>query len=99
MENIYNDIISILENMGYVVFEKNEDDFSISDYIGDSIRFIHFIISIEEKYSIELSDDFLDFNLLSSAKGLSNKISAFYQTFYENEHKNFLECVLDNKKT
>ncbi len=70
-------LCDILQEMGYVLFEDLENDFSISDYINDSITFIEFIIKIEEDFEIELSDDFLSYELLESAQGLANKIDSY----------------------
>jgi len=77
MEKSYNQIVNVLEDMGYLIFEKDEDDFVISDYVVDSLQFIDFIVRTEEKLGIELSDDFLEYDLLLSAKGFSNKIGSF----------------------
>ena len=82
MNNMYNNILEILEDMGYLVFEKNEDDFNITDYIIDSMQFVDFIVRIENKLSIELSDDFLIYDLLLSAKGWANKLVSFYEETY-----------------
>lgn len=70
---MYKVICSILDDMGFVIFESG--DFDISDYIVDSIQFISFIVNIEEKLQINLPDDFLSFDVLKSAKGLANKLS------------------------
>lgn len=67
-------IVDVLENMGFVVFDKNDEDFDIRDYIIDSIQFMQFIVSLEEEIGIELPDDFLLYEILSSAQGLSNAI-------------------------
>lgn len=77
MKKVYDNIIDILEDMGYLIFEKDEDDFAVSDYVVDSLQFIDFIVRIEEKLEIELTDDFLQYDLLLSAKGFSNKIFDF----------------------
>lgn len=75
-KDIYDVLCSILDEMGFVIFES-EDDFDISEYIVDSLQFISFIIEIEKKLSVDLPDDFLLYEILNSAVGLSNKISDF----------------------
>lgn len=72
-------LIDILEEMGFVVFEKDEDDFCLGDYIIDSIQFIQFIVNIEKVLGVELSDDFLQYDILSSANGLANKLLVFIE--------------------
>ena len=70
---MYNIICSVLDDMGFVIFDEG-DDFDISDYIVDSIQFISFIVNLERKLDVNLSDDFLSFEILKSARGLSNKL-------------------------
>ncbi len=73
---MYEMICSILDEMGFVVFE-NGNDFAISDYIVDSYQFISFIVSIEKKLDTTLPDDFLSYDILQSAIGLSNKLEVY----------------------
>ena len=73
---MYNVICSILDDMGFVILEA-EKDFDISDYIIDSIQFISFIVNIEKKLNISLSDDFLSIEILKSAIGFANKLSEY----------------------
>ena len=74
MKNAFQLILKVLqEELGLVILGDESDDFPICDYIPDSITFVQFIISIEEKIGINLTDDFLDFELLSSTKGFSEE--------------------------
>lgn len=77
MEKLREIIVTILEEMGFVIFEKEEMDFNIGDYITDSIQFIGFILNIEQVLGMELTDDFLRFEVLISVNGLSNKLMDF----------------------
>ena len=73
-------IMDVLEGeLGLIIFIEDNNDFSISDYIIDSIVFIQFIIAIEEKLGRELSDDFLDYESLNSAKGFAEKLNCFLE--------------------
>lgn len=65
------------EKLGIIVPNDLQDDFSISDYVVDSISFIQFIIAIEEELEVELPDDFLLPNILDSAKGFTEKLDFF----------------------
>ncbi len=69
-------LINILEDMGFFVLDQ-EQDFDIRDYISDSIQFMDFIVRIEDKLQIELSDNFLDYDLLLSSVALANKIEIY----------------------
>lgn len=81
MTNTYQILIKVLqENFGVFVFENEHEDFSISDYVPDSISFIQFIIAIEKELGSELSDDFLDLEILSSAKGFVEKLNYYMES-------------------
>lgn len=77
--DIYNSIVDCMEQMGYVVFEKDELDFNIGDYITDSINFIEFIVKLEEIWNVELPDDFLSYDVLFSAKVFAEKLAYFLE--------------------
>jgi acyl carrier protein len=71
------------EKFGIFIFSENDQDFALSDYIVDSISFIEFIVAIEVEFKLELSDDFLDFDILGSARGFVEKLD-FYINSLEN---------------
>lgn len=75
-QKIYNDILCVMDELGYSVFIE-DDDFTISDYVIDSLQFINFIVCLENKLNTELSDEFLSYESFQSARGLSNKIKEF----------------------
>ena len=70
-------IVNTLEEMGLIVLDAEEDDFSLQDYIIDSMQFIDFIVRIEDKLNVQLPDDFLDYELLLSARSYALKISDY----------------------
>ena len=71
-------VIRVLEEkLGFVIIDDEQDDLNISDFILDSLAFINFIVIIEEEIGEELSDDFLDFDMLNSAKGFAEKLDFF----------------------
>ena len=87
MINTYQILKKVLqENFGVFVFGDEQEDFSISDYVSDSISFIQFITAIEEELGSELSDDFLDLELLSSAKGFLEKLDFYIETLQHDNH-------------
>lgn len=75
---MYKQLISILNEMGYCIFEKDED-FDIRDYILDSLQFMEFIVRIEDVIEQELSDDFLNYELLLSATAFAKKIECYLE--------------------
>lgn len=81
VSSLYKMTVDVIRNkLGYVIFDDAQDDFPIADYIPDSLTFISFIIFIEEGIGLQLSDDFLDYDILSSAKGFAEKLSYFIET-------------------
>lgn len=80
MVSTYELLLKVLsDDLGFIVLKDEQDDFSISDYVGDSLTFIQLIISIENAIGQALPDDFLDFEILSSAKGFSEKLASFLE--------------------
>ena len=78
MNTSYQVLLKLMkEKIGIVLLDDEQNDFAISDYIQDSIEFITFIVFLEEEFETELPDDFLDMELLSSAKGFSEKLDFF----------------------
>ena len=68
------------ENFGVFLFDNEQEDFPISDYIYDSIMFIQFIISIEEEIGRDLPDDFLNIEILGSAKGFVEMLDSYIES-------------------
>lgn len=78
MKTTYPMILKILaENFGVVIFDSEEEDFAITDYVTDSISFIQFITLIEEEIGRELPDDFLLYDILESVIGFAEKLEEF----------------------
>ncbi|MCI9435926.1 MAG: acyl carrier protein [Lachnospiraceae bacterium] len=78
MNRAYQILLDVLrDKLGFIIIDNGMGDFTISDYIPDSLMFIEFIIAIEETIGKELPDDFLDNELLSSAIGFAEKLDCF----------------------
>ena len=78
MNFAYNLVLRILEKkLGLIISVDEHDDFAISDYISDSMMFIQFLVAIEEDIGKDLSDDFLVYDIFSSAKGFAEKLDFF----------------------
>lgn len=65
------------DSFGIFLFGDENEDFSLSEYISDSLTFIQFIIAIEEEIDKDLPDDFLNYEILESAKGFAEKLDAY----------------------
>ena len=72
LQIIESELVEIAEENGILI-----DDFemSIMGYIPDSITFITFIVAIEEKFDIEMPDDFLLIEKFGSIKELATVIN------------------------
>lgn len=72
LQIIESELVEIAEENGILI-----DDFemSIMEYIPDSITFITFIVAIEEKFDIEMPDDFLLIEKFGSIKELATVIN------------------------
>ena len=78
MEVSYKAIISVLEEeFGVLFFDDCRNDFSINDYISDSIMYIQFILFLEEKLNFEFPDELLLPELLDSAKEFANMLDNY----------------------
>ena len=49
-----------------------DDDIDLTEYIEDSIQFVQFIVALEENLGIEIPDELLNIELLTSWNGLSS---------------------------
>lgn len=71
MENkeICDQVIEILNSIGITTNVTDmETDIDINELISDSIQWISFIISLEDKFGIEWPDDFIMINNFISLK-------------------------------
>lgn len=86
MNQAYKLLLGVLEEkMGFIVLGSEQDDFAITDYIPDSLTFIQFIVALEESLEVELPDEFLNNELLVSAKGFASKLDEFLSQSYSNK--------------
>ena len=79
-------ILNVLNEMGFVVLENEEDDFNLQDYIVDSLQFVEFIVGIEETIGFPLTENFLDYNLLLSFRGFSEKLKEYMEKSVDQEN-------------
>ena len=71
-------MFEVLNDIGVICDEeKMEGDIDLRDYIIDSVLFIGFIVEIENKFNIELDDNFLLYDNLRSMNGFIQMIEEF----------------------
>lgn len=57
-----------------IMIDSIEEDFDLQDFIQDSIQFISFIVSLEEKLNIEIPDEMLTFDEVVSFNNFCQRI-------------------------
>ena len=62
---ICKDIVDVFNNVG-ILIDEEQDNFLFSDYIQDSLTFVTFIVEIESAFSIEVPDEYLIQEALST---------------------------------
>lgn len=67
-------IKNIMEEIGVDVSDIGTDDVDLNEYIVDSLMFINFIVEIEDTFSIDLPDEYLDVDVLKSFDAFSTLI-------------------------
>ena len=74
MDMIYkNQIIKCLNNIG--IFLENDDELmNLNEFIEDSLAFIMFIVEIEQTFEIEIPDEYLSMDAISSIDAVNNMI-------------------------
>ena len=68
-------ILEALEAIG-VILDENVENISLSEIIEDSIAFMSFIVELEDKFSIEIPDDWLAADRLATLADVEMLISA-----------------------
>lgn len=63
--NYINEIIDLLHEEGMEI-EYTGVDLDLRDYLTDSIQFISFIVDIEKKFDMEMPDEYLLYDSISS---------------------------------
>jgi acyl carrier protein len=71
-------VVEELENVG-VIIDETEDDVDLLSMAIDSVSFIAFIVSLEDRLNICFPDDSLSMEILSSLNGFVNLIYKLIQ--------------------
>lgn len=73
MSEIKERVLKVLDNVG-IFLESDDDDVRIIDFGIDSLTFIVLVTEIEKEFSIQIPDEYMNFDLLLSLKTLCNMI-------------------------
>lgn len=57
-----------LDELG-IEYVQNNGDINLQEYIIDSFGFINFIVCVEEKFNVEIPDEYLSFETIQSMNG------------------------------
>ena len=63
------------ENGVHLDLRLNDQDIDLRDYIFDSLHFVSFVVELEEVLKIEIADEMLLYENLSSLNGFANMIT------------------------
>lgn len=74
MDDITERILNCLLELG-IVFEQEENNFELTDYIEDSLTFISFASELENEFDIEIPDEYLLQGVLGTLNDLKNIIT------------------------
>jgi len=70
-------ILKVLTDIGIYIEYEDIDNVDIRNYITDSIEFVSFIIAIETELGIELPDQVLLYENISSLTGFISLLETF----------------------
>lgn len=54
--------------------DADTDDIDLTEYIEDSVKFVQFIVALEDNLNIEIPDALLNFELLTSWNGFKSML-------------------------
>lgn len=74
MDDITERILNCLLELE-IVFEQEENNFELTDYIEDSLTFISFVSELENEFDIEIPDEYLLQGVLGTLNDLKNIIT------------------------
>lgn len=60
----------VLAELGIECTQAEDEDLNLQEFIEDSFSFINFIVSIEEKFNVEIPDEYLSYETIQSMNGL-----------------------------
>lgn len=60
----------VLTELGIECSPGDDEDLNLQEFIEDSFSFINFIVSIEEKFDVEIPDEYLSYETIQSMNGL-----------------------------
>ena len=78
-------LICCFNNIG-VLFDSDEEDFLISDVIEDSLMFVSMLVEIEQEFDIEIPDDYLAKDRLSSFHDLEELVKLLTDPDFEQKY-------------
>lgn len=77
MEKVRESILKFFEENGVCIDTESETgDVDLREYLMDSMQYIYFLVELERILNIELPDEVLLYENLSSLNGFANCISA-----------------------
>ena len=66
-------IFDVLQEQG-IMIDPTDEDFDLREFIQDSLQFITFIVALEQQMEIEIYDELLQFDAITSFNNFSSNI-------------------------
>ncbi len=86
MENVKKCILKFFEENGVCIDQDSiSGDVDLHEYLIDSMQYIYFLVELERMLDIELPDEILLYDNLSSLNGFSNLIASYLDTSQKGE--------------
>lgn len=58
--------------------QADTNDIDLTEFIEDSVHFVQFIVALEDNLDIEIPNELLNFQLLTSWNGFSSMVEEIY---------------------
>ncbi|MDD3393727.1 MAG: phosphopantetheine-binding protein [Anaerotignum sp.] len=83
IEKLRKDVIDSLNDMGIITNDLNEnEDIDLTEYLQDSIQFIQFIVTLEDKLEVDIPDEVLNISAIKSLEGFVNLLDGIVNLDY-----------------
>lgn len=87
MENVKKCILKFFEENGVCIDQDAiSSDIDLREYLIDSMQYIYFLVELERMLDIELPDEIILYDNLSSLNGFSNRIASILDTAGKGEN-------------
>ena len=77
--NVREVILECLDELG-IMIDDDGSDFDLQEYIVDSLQFITLVVSIEQKFDVEMPENMLLYEKMKSFNGYCEAVNELVQS-------------------